>query len=218
MKRISQEEYDVTYRVFNYVEGLVGPYYGRRTFDQTMEFISANRWIMFPVNGIDSLREGTVYPMPNVYISQEEEHIADNGAGKLDGYSGVTYHNVEAMIAFRDLLKRRSKPLISIISNFTDDWSVEIVRKTKTDCKDSVPRYETFRAFKPSTVTPDDLRQALVDSDRTLLQRGDPYPGSGNPVLWSVSVFSVWKTITLDSFDADVKKVFDVFFRLLSCR
>jgi hypothetical protein len=172
---------------------------------------------MFPVNGIDSLREGTVYPLPNVFISREDE-IRDDGNGKLDCYAGVTYHNVDAMLSFRDLLKRRSTQLINILSGFPDDWSVEVLRKTETDCPGSVPRYDIFRSFKPSSLAVNDIKKAINDSDNTLLRRGDPYPGSGNPVLWSVTIFSVCKEVTINSFDQDVKKAFDIFFRLLSCK
>jgi hypothetical protein len=217
MKRISQEEYSATHRIFNHVERLVGPYYGRKSIDQAMEYVSANRWIMFPVNGITSLRDGTVYPMPNVFIYRDDE-LLDNGQGKMDGCIGVTYHNVEAMIAFRDMLKRKSTQLLNILSGFSDDWSVEIQHKTKTDCVDSVPNYNTFRAFKPSGLTADIIRNAIDDSDSSLPEKGTPYCRTGNPILWSVTIFVVVKPVTVETFDADVKKIFDVFFRLLDCR
>lgn len=215
MSRLSRDEYESAHRIFNYVEGLIGPYYGKKTLDQAMGFVSENRWIMFPVPGINSLREGTTLPMPNVFVSFNDI-IQDNGKGLCNAYTGVTYHNVEAMAAFHSLLirKRKSTSLLQILSGLDNTWDVEVQHKTKTDCPNSVPRYNTFRSFKP-TVSSEKLRKAITDSNKALLQKGDSYPDTGNPVLWSVTIFSVIKSVTVKTFDADIIQAFKLFTQLL---
>ena len=219
MQRLSQEELNATYRIYNHVEELVGPYYGHKTHDDIEDFASLNRWIMFPKNGITNLREGTMYPLPNVFVSTDPL-LEDDGAGRVNGWVGFTYHNVDAMLAFYEMLRRPSKKLAlrNVLISLDTDWSIEIQRKTKTDFKESTPLYDTFKAFKSPEIFQEDvdlIKKAIIDSNKTLLQFGDDYPETGNPVLWSVTVFTVIKKTTVATFDADIKKAFDSFFRLL---
>jgi hypothetical protein len=218
MTRISQEEYEAVHRIFNYVEGLVGPYYGSKTIDETMELVSNNRWIMFPVKNVTSLREGVEYPTPNVFLAADAEEINDNGTGKISGNIGVTYHNVMSMAVLREKLKWKAskESLLQIVKGIPEDWNVEIVHKTKTDTNESTPQYDIFKSFKPSEVTMELLRSTIYDSDTHLLVKDDIYPKTGTPVLWSVTVLVVSKPVTLESFDIDAKQVFKVFFDLLT--
>jgi hypothetical protein len=217
MQRINQDEYDATHRIFNNVERIVGPYYGRRTWDETARFVSENRWIMFPVSNVESLRDGTVYPLPNVFVSAWPE-IQDDGAGRVNGWLGFTYHNVGAMEALYSIIdpRRRNRhlPFLNILSSL--DFPIEIQRKTKTDSPNSTPRYEPFQQLDPSTVTTNQIMDAIEESNRTLLRQGDPYPESGNPVIWSVTIFTVIKETVPATFDEDIKNAFGAFQQLLS--
>jgi len=219
MKRLSQSEQTAAYHIFNHVESIVGPYYGKKTQAMVQDYVSGNRWIMFPQHNISSLREGADLPMPNVFISFENE-IKDDGSGLVNGWMGLTYHNIQAMQWLNDILKRKKKSLlfINILNSIGDDWSVEIQHKTKTNCPESACRYSTFRAMPPSTVTADMIIQGIKDSNKALLRSGDPYPDDGNPVLWDVTVFTVMKPTTVKSFNGDVKKSFDMLFKALTLR
>jgi hypothetical protein len=218
MYRITNEEYNATYRIFNHVEQIIGPYYGKKTWDETAEFVSENRWVMFPVKSVTSLRDGTEYPLPNVFVSVEDE-IRDDGNGRVEGFLGFTYHNVDAMQALHSILdpRRRSKhkQFIDIISRL--DFPLEVQWKTKTDCPDSTPHYDTFKDFEPLTVsTVNQISQAIADSDNQLLHRGDSYYKTGNPVIWSVSIFTAIKETNPTTFDHDIKRAFEAFFQLLN--
>jgi hypothetical protein len=222
MHRINAAETAAAHRIFNRVEDAIGPYYGRKTVAQARDYVSENRWIMFPQHGITSLREGAELPVPNMFVSVGGENIEikDNGAGAIDGNLGVTYHNVEAMLGLRQILKRKSHSdlLINMLKSLGDEWSVEIQRKTQTDCPDSTPHYETYRAYKPSALTADGLAQALKDSDRTLRCKGDTYPPTGTDILWEVSIFVVWKDTETATFERDAKKSFDVLLKMMTIR
>lgn len=219
MHRINASETASAHRIFNRVEEAVGPYYGRKTVDQARDYVSENRWIMFPKYGINSLREGATLPMPNMFVSVgEDTEITDNGAGAVNGCLGVTYHNVEAMLWYRQILKRKSHRdlLINVLKGLPDDWSVEIQLKTQTDCPDSTPHYETYRALKPSAVTTPSLALALDDADQNLRHKGDIYPRTGTEILWEVPIFVVWKNTETATFEEDAKKAFDVFLKMMT--
>jgi hypothetical protein len=218
MRSISQSEGSAAHRIFNHVDEL-RPYHGHKTLDQALEYVSLNRWIMFPVKGINSLREGTDCPMPNVFVAFDDEVIQDDGTGKVtEGFMGVTFHNVSSMVNFDEILKRKSKSqkFMEILRSFHDDWSIEIQRKTSTNCPGSTPQYDVFEpVFKPSQVTVPQLINARRSSDQTLLQFGDTYPITGNPVMWSVTIFTITKETNQGVFDADIMQCFDAFFKLL---
>jgi hypothetical protein len=213
MKRLTQEEISATHRIFNHVESLIGPYYGRKTVDEAKEYVSANRWIMFPAFNITSLREGTTYPIPNVFVSFENE-VRDNRTGQVDGWIGVTCNNSDAMLWLKDTLRKKSPYLMNILNNIGDEWSVEIQQKIKTDYYESTPYYETIQEFKPSIVTPDDINAGIDMSNKHLPQQGDSYKQS-HSVLSAITVFTVLKTTTIRTFDDDVKKAFDLFFKMI---
>jgi hypothetical protein len=177
---------------------------------------------LFPKNGIDTLREGALYPLPNVFVSVEDI-IRDDDSGRVDGWLGFTYHNVEAMQAFYDILKRKTQRAVlhDIIMELNDAWSIEIQRKTKTDCPGNTPKYATFKAFKPSELVDENMeliKETIKDSNRTLLQYGDEYPETGNPVLWSVTIFTVIKKTNPSVFDGHMKDTFNAFLKLLDIR
>lgn len=216
MHQITTDEEVSAHRIFNYVDSLIGGYYGQQTQAQVREFVSLNRWIMFPVKGITSLREGAEMPVPNCFIWFPDEEIRDNEAGipKM-GHMGLTYHNSGAMAAFHHHLQHKSKGLKAVLDDFGSKWSIEIQHKTKTDCKDSSPHYKTYRAFKSGrSMDTMDLSTAFFHSDKSLLEKGDIYPETGTPVIWSVSIFVVTKPVSILTFDQDVKKVFKAFHRL----
>jgi len=225
MRRISPLEVQATHRIFNHVESVIGPYYGKKTCDQAKGYVSQNRWIMFPEYHIDSLREGALLPIPNVYVSFEPPEVKDDRTGKVEGWIGLTYHNVDSMIWLAEILRRKKKSTLFISmlqalgsSGWFGDWTVYVVNKTLTDCPDNTPKYRTFKEFRPSKVTADLIQKAVAASDQQLLRRGDPYPVDGNPVIWDVTVFQVSKWTTPSEFDDDVKLSFDLFFKALSLR
>lgn len=211
-RRLTQDEFSATHRIFSHVETLVGPYYGWRPLNETMKYVSSNKWIMFPDKGIDSLREGTELPVPNIFLSFEDM-VEDDGNGRANGWMGVTYNNVDAMVGLRDLLRRKmkSRALTSLLSGLGRGWSIEIQHKTSTDCPDSAPHYSTVQAFPPSGVTTTLLRKAIATGDASNLRRGDPYPPTGNPVMWEVTIFAAQRKTTVADFDAHMRECFDLF-------
>ena len=221
MHRISPEELAAAHRIFSRIESLVGPYYGLFTYDRVEKFISENRWLMFPEYHINSLREGAEMPLPNMYISFDDEIKDDNESGMAQCNVGVTYHNVQAMLVLWDILRRRTKAnfLLNVVHSFGSAWDINIQHKTKTDSIQSTPRYSTFQSFKPQEiVVPNQIVNAIVDSNRNLLHRGDIYPETGTPVLWDVTVFGISISTNADTFDVVVKKAFDAFLKLLNLR
>jgi hypothetical protein len=217
MHRISVNEYQAVNRIYNRVESIVGPYYGNKFESETKNFVSENRWIMFPVKGITTLREGTVYPLPNIFVSSFDDEIQDDGHGRVLGLIGITYHNVDAMRSLYTIIDprrpSRHQPFLNILSQL--GFLIEIQRKTKTDSPRSTPHYDTFRSVDSSTASVNQIMNAIGDSDNTLLKPGDIYPGSGNPILWSVTIFVTYKATTPSSFDRDIKRSFDAFQALL---
>jgi hypothetical protein len=220
MSRISRDEQAATQRIFNHVEDIIGPYYGHKTLSDAQNYVSENKWIMFPEYHITSLREGTVLPVPNIFLSFPEDIVDDGVGGVPEGCIGLTYNNVESMIGLRDILKRTKKSTLfmSILKALGDTWTVEIQHKTKVNFKESTPRYSTHLDFKPSRVSVTDLADGIDDSDHNLLKRGDPHPLDGNPVLWDVTSFCVYKNTGGVCFDPDVKKSFSMFFKVLTIR
>jgi hypothetical protein len=223
MRRLSRvsvdDEISAAHRIFNHVESVVGPYYGTKTRMEAKNFVSANRWIMFPEYHIKSLREGSELPIPNIFVHFDGD-VADNDTGLMDGYIGLTFHNVQAMWWLNDILRRneRAELFLNILHGFGDEWNIEIQHKTQTDSPESTPRYKTVSTLRPSKVTGEQITQAIIDSDRTLLHRDEAYPDGGNPVLWDVTIFVVRKQTITARFDLDVKKVFDLFLKTLNLR
>lgn len=211
MHRINDSEAAAAHRIFNRVEQLVGPYHGFKTKAQTRGYVSENRWIMYPMKGVESLREGTTLPLPNMFLSYgEDREISDNGRGESRCCVGVTYHNVQAMEILRHILRRQplGGRLVQVLRGLGNEWTAEIQRKTQTDCPGSTPHYETYKAYDASKVTAADIAQALKDSDRTLRRNGDIYPRTGTEILWEVSVFTVWKDTDTATYAQDVRKSF----------
>lgn len=211
MARLTAQELASADRIYKHVESLIGPYYGR--ISNIEAFVSNNKWIMFPKNKVESLRDGVIYPLPNVFLSFDNDIITDTD-GKADGYAGLTYHNVEAMGGFRYDLQFREDRMISKLKGFNDTWNIEIQTKTCT-CQESPSHYDTFWKTKPSLLTAQDLRTQLRACDASILNRGDDYPGNGNPVIWSVSIIVVNKIVNTQNFDQDFKDLFHIFLRLL---
>lgn len=219
MQKITPYELSAACRIFRQVDLLIDKYYGRKIEAQIKDYISANRWIMFPDRGITSLREGVSFPLPNVYISFKNDEISDNGKGRTNGYTGFTYHNKDAMLWLRQILRLKSKnnQFIDILRDFGDEWIIDISHKTKVDYYEAIPRYSTFATAAPSTVTAEEIQQYIEDSDNNLLFPGDILH-DGHPVKSDITVFSVSKDITEDTFDNDIKKVFGLFLKALNLK
>jgi hypothetical protein len=213
---MSSTELAATHRIFNHVDSLVN-YYGHKTLDEAALFVSENRWIMFPVRGINSLREGATSPVPNVFVSMDGEDISDDGTGRVTGYVGMTYHNVEAMAHLWDIFKHRKTKgtvLMNTIHRLSDEWQVKAIHKINSDAPGSLPHYDIFRAQNPSVTTLDSIKSSLADSDIGLPQKGDICKISGNPILWAVTIFDIEKETDPSIFDRDVKEIFDIFLQL----
>jgi hypothetical protein len=108
----------------------------------------------------------------------------------------------------------RGKKFKNILSSLS--FPVEIWRKTKTDSLNSTPHYKTFNSFYPSTVMTDQIMDTIRESDRTLLKPHDSYPESGNPMIWSVTIFTAIKETVFGTIDEDIKKTFVAFQQLFN--
>lgn len=220
MRKLSSAELAAAHRIFNHVDDVVN-YYGPKTLDEVELFVSENRWIMFPVLGINSLREGATSPVPNVFVSMDGKDITDDGQGRATGYVGMTYHNVEAMAHLWDIFRHartKGNVLIKAIHGLSDRWGVEAVHKISSDAPGSLPHYDLFRNQKPSKATLDTIKKSLEDSDQNLPRKGDICKISGNPILWAVTIFTVEKHTDPSMFDTDMKEIFDIFLRLHALR
>lgn len=219
MRKLSQSELESTHRIFNHVDEIVN-YYGHKTIDETALFVSTNRWIMFPVRGIESLREGTNLPVPNVFVGKgdPEENIDDDGNGRMTGWIGLTFHNSAAMSHLDYILKRpRTKGTVFLrcVQGLSDDWSVDVTHKIKTGYEKSTPHYKVFRSLIPSKSSLDSIHQALIDSDQSLPGLGDVFEDNGLGINGRITVFSLEKETNPGSFDRDVKEIFDIFLRMI---
>jgi len=217
MKRLSSQELSAAHRIFRRVDNISGGYYGYRTEAQVKKYVSQNRWIMFPVYNVPSLREGATFPAPNVYISFNRDEIKDNGDGQVNGWVGVTYNNVEAMLWLREILRVRNAPyFINTLNALSQGWHVYSGHKIKTNYKDNTPVYNNIETIDARTVDITGIKSALKKSDGTTLQQGMTY--LGEPVIWCVSVLNASIETNESKFDKDVKEAFDLFIRVLSLR
>ena len=113
MHNLSHDEVSATHRIFNHVESVIGPYYGRKSRMEAKKYVSKNRWIMFPEYHILSLREGAELPIPNVFVHFPDETVQDNGSGLIDGTLGLTYHNVQAMQWLEGILGKLTEEVLT---------------------------------------------------------------------------------------------------------
>jgi hypothetical protein len=218
MKRLSIEEQNAVHRIFNHVDSLIN-YYGHKTLDQAIQYVSENRWIMFPVRGINSIKEGKEMALPNIYITTEKEEIRDNGMGRITGSIGMTYHNDNAMKHLREIIKRpksMGQKLTKIISVLNNNWEAGATHKVKTECHESVPHYDPQPFISVSVLTVDAVKTAIENSDWALPALGDTYHRTGNPVKSRITVYSIEKPTDPSMFDNDVKEIFDVFTKVLT--
>lgn len=221
MTRLTQDELKAAQRIFNNVNTLCGNYFGRKTIGEIQKFVSLNRWIMFPVFNVGSLREGASYPAPNIYVAFDGD-IVDDGKGHAESEIGVTYNNTESMLWLDRVLKVNNAPFfISTLNGLGPDWGVNISQKIKTTFKDNTPEYRTIETFDASTVTIDDIKKGISKSNSMLLQSGDDYPfpdGHLEPVIWCVTIFNVSINSGVNTFDRYSKEAFDLFMRILTLR
>ena len=222
MRRLTQAELEAAHRIFNHVDTISGGYYGRKTQAQVRRFVSLNRWIMFPPFNVNSLREGTTFPAPNVYVSfhgEDVEEIRDDGNGRIvEGYVGVTYNNVDSMLWLDRVLKvNNAAYFIKTLNSMGVGWDVNIEQKIKTNHQDNTPVYRPMDSFCASTVTVDQIKDAIDNSRQNELNPDiDDY--DGEPVLWCVTVFGVSISTSPAGFDMCVKEAFDLFIKVLSLR
>jgi hypothetical protein len=221
MKRLTQDELESVHRIFNRVVSIVGNkhkgYHTKKTLEDSREFVSGNRWIMFPVANIMSLREGVESPTPNVYISFPDE-ITDDGKGNvIDGWIGLTYNNSGAMVWLNQLLtKRNSSAFLKIVNDLNQDWTVEVSKKIKLNHRDTVPVYETVTREPADKATLQSITNSIKLSDSALYHRDSIHPDG--IVQWSITNFQFWKGTVTDTFQDDVVKCFDTFFAALNLR
>ena len=217
MKRLTESEVEATHRIFNHVDNISEAYYGKKTQNQAKKFVSQNRWIMFPVHNVTSLREGTMFPAPNVYVSFDGEEVADDGDGRVNGWVGVTYNNTESMTWLGEVLKYKNASLFTeSIQSLGPNWIAFVEQKIKTNYQDNTPIYKTIKKFDAESVTALDIQNAIKLSNGHLLRPGDDY--EGEPVLWCVTVFSVCRHVSEATFDQEVKVAFDFFVNALNLR
>ncbi len=214
MQRLSQDELQAAKRIYNRVNDLTNNYYGKKIAASVKDFVSSNRWIMFPVNNVTSLREGASHPVPNVFISFEDI-IVDNQCGQVNGWVGLTYNNSESMLWLHESLRpKKAEHFLKILSGLTSDWIVEISQKIKTNFQDNTPKYhQAVKPINASSATAEAIKTAIKNSDVQLPKRGDDY--DSEPVLNAITMVSVLKETTVQTFDSDIKNVFELFFKVL---
>ena len=220
MKRLSSEELDATHRIFNHVNSLWSNYYGRKTWDETKSMASQNRWIMFPVANVDSLREGASHPMPNVFIGFEDEEIKDDGKGIATGlvYLGVNYGNLGSMAIIHDFQRRKKKQaqFFQIINSLDDEWVFSVDQKAHTGYHLKTPVYILVEDVSASGLTPEKLSDMLEYSEDNLLDKGSLY--GDEEVLDCITTVSVRTKVTPESFDQKMTEAFNLFQNLLGIR
>ena len=233
MKRISKNELSAAHRIFNRVDRISGGYYGHQTLGQVKEYISENRWVMFPECSFGSLRVGVNMPYPNVFVSFESGEITDDasfslgpceyrsdydGGGRMNEYIGLTYHNTWAMEWLREILDSRaySGTFIRGLNDLGEDWNVEIQQKIRINYPKAIPSYRTMHPpFNAATVKVKDIQEALIDSDKNLLIK-DLDEFKGDPVLGCITVFVVMRKTSFNDFDRDADVAFRLFTKAMS--
>jgi hypothetical protein len=217
MKHLSKNELDATCRIFQRVNALSGDYYGKKLRSETEKYVSRNRWIMFPTANIGSLREGVSLPVPNVFVSFNDE-IKDDGQGKADCYTGANYGSANAMAWLRDILRRTrlSTTFLQSVNAMGDEWEAYVAQKIHTGFWGGTPVYRTTWTKAADNVTLQDINAAIDGSDQNLLKVGELY--KGEEVVDCVSIFGVNAYTDVENFDNDVKDAFALFTTWLSLR
>lgn len=229
MKQISFDELTASLRIFNHVSDTVNrhlvdtsrtpSYYAQKALNEIRDMISANRWIMFPDVHFSTLREAASAPVPNVYVAFNRNIIEDDGQGKVNGVIGLSFNNSGAMDWLWQLFRRRSntQAFMNILNVLDVDWKFEVSQKIKLNHQDSAPIYEQQNEFPAASVTALEIQSSIESSDANLPQHEDDYNDLGI-VLNAITMAGVFKYTNVASFDEDVKKIFDLFFRILSLR
>ncbi len=219
MKQLSIDEIEATNRIFTRYNKTNGNYYGHKVKDETKRYASRNRWIMFPANIIDSLREGTEMPLPNVYMHTGDDEIRDDGNGRLEGLVGITYGNNPAMDWVRVILKsqKKSQVFLNLITGMGADWNVSPYHKIHTSYWQSTPIYEKGKSEPANQVTVSSIKANLNNSDNNRRKPGT-FMDDGDEVISCVTTLTAEKYVTPDTFDQDIKDVFNLFLKLLSLR
>lgn len=214
MERLKPDEIQAAKRIYNRVNGLANNYYGKKTADAVKHFVSANRWIMFPVSNVESLREGASHPVPNVFISFDG-YVKDNEQGQANGWIGLTYNNAEAMLWLHESLRpKNAADFIRILNALPNEWYLEVQQKIKTNYQDNTPIFHTVQALPVRSLNVQEIKAAIKDSDAKLPKRGDDF--QSEPVLNAITMVSISKETTIALFDDDAKIAFDLFFRVLN--
>ena len=202
MTHLTKPEVESTARIFNYVNVLIGNYYGpAKSPAAAKKFVSANRWIMFPDRTIESLREGTTMPNPNIFISFGEE-ILDDGAGiPVVGSSiGMTFNNTESMQWYRSVAPRFLAALSSL-----PGWQLEIQNKIKLDYYASAPEYETVTKIEAIKATQQWINDSLASAEVQRPKRDQFW--NGHTVEWSLPIIVMFKSVDHNTYDADIKSI-----------
>lgn len=218
MKRLTQQEVDAGHRIFTNVNRIAGGYYGRKTRQETRGYLSLNRWMMFPAYNVDSLREGTQMPLPNVFVGFDDE-FKDNGAGQAECYVGVTYGNKDSMLWLREILKRQkqTQSFVSLVNGMGGGWEASVTHKIHTEYWGATPKYSAVRSIPAVQVTKSKLQTAIDASDNSLVRKGTIDP-DGETVVSCVTVVSIEAETDCDCFDDDVRDAFNLFVKLLTLR
>lgn len=217
MKNLSKTELDATHRIFQRVNTLSGNYYGTKLRSDTEAYVSRNRWIMFPTANIGSLREGVSLPVPNVFVSFDDE-ITDNGDGKAECSVGTNYGSSNAMTWLREIIRRKklSTNFVSSVNDMGSEWDAYVAQKIHTGFWGGTPLYRTTWVKAADSITFADIQTAIDGSDQKLLKPGEIY--KGGEVTDCVSIFGVSAYTDIEHFDADVKAAFNLFTNWLSLR
>ncbi len=117
--------------------------------------------------------------------------------------------------------KTKSPVLLKAIADLSDDWRVYVAHKVNIGIPKSTPIYATQgKPLKPSRVTRDVLVKAVDKSDKVLPVPGDYYETDERDgyVRRAMTVVSFERWVTPDTFDTDMKDIFNIFTRLLALK
>lgn len=214
MRRLSNDELIAALRIFNRTTNIVRKthpnYHGKKFLHDIKNYVSSNRWIMFPVANVTSREEGVNSPTPNVSMAFMNGCITDNTVGQAETTMGLVFGNNGAMQWLWQILRKPSNTnsFMELLNGLNDAWKVSIDHKIHYDFFGEAPTYETMHSYLAPTITADDIRSGITSSDNS----------RPTGVLNVITIFQVYKESIPESFDADVIKIFDLFFKVLSLR
>lgn len=221
MKQLSQAEKLVVTRIFDRVNKISGDYYGYKTEQQMIGLSSPERWIMFPEKHVENIQEGKHVPILNCYICFENKTFIDNGDGRANCRIGVQCGNSNSVRWLQHVLKSNNKnKIIKLINSLDFDWTICTEHKIKDENMsikmapyiDNTVIIDTVAA----PLTPKKLNDAITASIGNELKYGENYKDV--PVISCSTIFNIYRDISPENFDSNVKIAMDLLKKILAIR